>query len=76
MTMPEAVVVSASLAWTRMRSSSGLIATCVAVVTGIPSKGIELVIECPVKPSSRVPAPAGLTGTLDTRVLIGGYVGG
>src|SRR4051794_8016891 len=41
MTMPDAVVVSASLAWTRIRSSSGLIATFVAVVTGIPSWGIE-----------------------------------
>src|SRR3954466_14864325 len=35
--MPDAVVVSASFAWTTMRSSSGLIATLVAVVTGIPS---------------------------------------
>src|SRR5258705_6070306 len=42
MTRPEAVVVSASFAWTRIRSSSGLIATLVAVVTGIPSWGIWL----------------------------------
>jgi hypothetical protein len=34
------VVVSASFAWTTIRSSSGLIATFVAVVTGIPSWGI------------------------------------
>ena len=33
MTMPDAVVVSASLAWTTMRSSSGLMVTLVAVVT-------------------------------------------
>ena len=33
MTRPDAVVVSASLAWTTMRSSSGLIETLVAVVT-------------------------------------------
>src|ERR1700709_2482882 len=33
MTRPEAVVVSASLAWTTTRSSSGLMVTCVAVVT-------------------------------------------
>src|SRR5215213_7902025 len=42
-TMPDAVVVSASFAWTRIRSSSGLIATLVAVVTGIPSWGTGVV---------------------------------
>ena len=41
--MPDAVVVSASFAWTTMRSSSGLIATLVAVVTGIPSWGTGFV---------------------------------
>src|SRR5256714_9815091 len=38
-TRPDAVVVSASFAWTTMRSSSGLIATLVALVTGIPTWG-------------------------------------
>src|SRR4051795_5377031 len=42
-TMPEAVVCSASLACTRIRSSSGLIATLVAVVTcGLPFPGVCL----------------------------------
>ncbi len=35
MTMPDAVVVSASFAWTTMRSSSGLMLTLVAVTVGL-----------------------------------------
>src|SRR3982751_1141241 len=61
-TMPDAVVVSASFAWTTMRSSSGLIATLVAVVTGIPSWGtgsLRTSISTLAAPSSRVPAPPG-----------------
>src|SRR4029453_13074877 len=80
-TSPDAVVVSASLAWTRIRSSSGLIATFVAVVTGIPSWGIWFAyLVPPGGPSSRVPAPPGearrrcrRAGTLDLRVLTEGY---
>jgi hypothetical protein len=35
-----------------------------------------LYFDCPVKPSSRVPAPPGVASTLGMRVLIGGYAGG
>src|SRR6185312_6045885 len=79
-TMPDAVVVSASFAWTRMRSSSGLIATLVAVVTGIPSWGIWFAY---MPPDGSVVAGAGsawldtwITGTLDVRVLTADYVAG
>src|ERR687894_550779 len=48
MTRPEAVVVSASLAWTTTRSSSGLMVTLVAVVTSVTppsvSDGWELML--------------------------------
>src|SRR5438045_1478057 len=55
-TRPDAVVVSASFAWTTMRSSSGLIATFVAVVTGIPSRVLGVVI------CLRPPGGAGVAG--------------
>src|SRR3954447_8388205 len=90
-TMPDAVVVSASFAWTTMRSSSGLIATLVAVVTGIPSwvqvspameqAGVDASCHR-AGPSSRVPVRlvqarpgTGHAGTLIVRVLIGDYAG-
>ena len=41
MTRPEAVVVSASLAWTTMRSSSGLMLTLVAVVTSVTPPSVS-----------------------------------
>jgi hypothetical protein len=79
--MPDAVVVSASFAWTRIRSSSGLIATFVAVVTGIPSWGIGFAYIMP--PGASVVAGAGnpgldtsVSGTLTARVLTGGYSSG
>src|SRR5919201_6234494 len=59
-TRPDAVVVSASFAWTRMRSSSGLIATFVAVVTDIPSWGTGFAYHVP--PGGSVVAGAGATG--------------
>src|SRR4051794_149962 len=69
-TMPDAVVVSASFAWTRIRSSSGLIATLVAVVTGIPSWGTGVVAGqsrwpasiCLMPPGGAVVAGAGPPG--------------
>src|SRR5256714_8211019 len=60
-TRPDAVVVSASFAWTTMRSSSGLIATLVAVVTGIPSWGTDLCVPRP-NPGGTVVAGAGPAG--------------
>src|ERR687889_2108805 len=41
MTRPEAVVVSASLAWTTTRSSSGLMLTLVAVVTSVTPPSVS-----------------------------------
>jgi uncharacterized membrane protein len=41
MTMPEAVVVSASFACTTMRSSSGLMLTFVAVTMWLPFSGVK-----------------------------------
>src|ERR1700712_5366277 len=41
MTRPEAVVVSASLAWTTTRSSSGLMLTLVAVVTMVTPPSVS-----------------------------------
>src|SRR3954462_8659010 len=41
MTRPEAVVVSASLAWTTTRSSSGLMVTLVAVVTSVTPPSVS-----------------------------------
>jgi hypothetical protein len=40
--MPEAVVVSASLACTTMRSSSGLMLTLVAVTVNLPFSGSDV----------------------------------
>src|ERR671917_303052 len=54
-TRPDAVVVSASFAWTTIRSSSGLIATLVAVVTGIPSWGTGFVTGRPEPTSVNLP---------------------
>src|ERR671923_1328635 len=59
-TRPDAVVVSASFAWTRIRSSSGLIATFVAVVTDIPSWGTGFTYHAP--PGDSVVAGAGSAG--------------
>src|SRR3954452_14776897 len=46
MTRPEAVVVSASLAWTTTRSSSGLMLTLVAVVTSVTPPSVSDGWEC------------------------------
>src|SRR5690606_27601191 len=70
-TMPDAVVVSASIAWTTMRSSSGLIATFVAVVTDIPSRVSGWRYLSPVGPVVAGAGTAGLS-TLDRRVLTAG----
>src|SRR3712207_570049 len=69
MTMPDAVVVSASLACTTMRSSSGLMATLVAVVT-VPPVGAACAVWLH---GPGGPAVAGVrclepVGTLDRRV--------
>src|SRR5438067_2345311 len=82
-TRPDAVVVSASFAWTTMRSSSGLIATLVAVVTGIPSWGTGSLrtssapggtVVAGAGPAGRSP-PVGdrRVGTLMSRVLTADY---
>src|ERR671933_147620 len=76
MTRPEAVVVSASLAWTTTRSSSGLMLTLVAVVTSATppsgSDGWEMVLMLwhgPGHPPSRGSgANPCRPGTLPTRV--------
>src|SRR5258707_7327454 len=73
-TRPEAVVVSASFAWTTMRSSSGLIATFVAVVTVIPSWGTwslrssTAACKHAFRPGGPVVAGAGPLGTTPRRV--------
>src|SRR5919112_1375075 len=76
MTRPEAVVVSASLAWTTTRSSSGLMLTLVAVVTSVtpPSVSDGLVDGSDAVARVQAPAVAGVghqlvsIGTLPTRV--------
>src|SRR5688572_15489518 len=80
MTRPEAVVVSASLAWTTTRSSSGLMLTLVAVVTSVtpPSVSDGLVNGAcggaDAVARAQAPAVAGVgrqpvsIGTLPTRV--------
>src|SRR5689334_14135943 len=77
MTRPEAVVVSASLAWTTTRSSSGLMLTLVAVVTSVtpPSVvGRQGDVVLMLWHGIRAPAVAGVghqpvsIGTLPTRV--------
>src|SRR5436305_9524147 len=81
-TRPEAVVVSASFAWTTMRSASGLIATLVAVVTGIPSWGTGSfgpssapggTVVAGAGPPGAPPVGDRWAGTLGVRVLIAGY---
>src|SRR3954447_16352827 len=81
MTRPEAVVVSASLAWTTTRSSSGLMLTLVAVVTSVTppsvSDGLGMgdgAVVLMLWHGIRAPAVAGVgrqpvsIGTLPTRV--------
>src|SRR4051812_8468773 len=74
MTRPEAVVVSASLAWTTTRSSSGLMVTLVAVVTSVTPPSVSdgwwvLMLWHGVGARRRGDqAPARVVGTLPTRV--------
>src|SRR2546421_11510465 len=75
-TRPDAVVVSASFAWTTMRSSSGLIATLVAVVTGIPSWGTGFFAYSAPRRHRRRGCRLRRAGTLVPRVLTAHYAAG
>src|SRR5689334_3497427 len=75
MTRPEAVVVSASFAWTTTRSSRGLMLTLVALVTsGRPLRDRTADVVLMLRRGCRAPAVAGVrlqpvsVGTLPTRV--------
>src|SRR3954468_23443435 len=74
LTRPEAVVVSASLAWTTTRSSSGLMVTLVAVVTSVTPPSVSdgwwvLMLWHGVGARRRGDrAPARVFGTLPSRV--------
>src|SRR6266545_3559376 len=65
MTMPEAVVVSASFAWTTRRSSSGLMLTLVAVTVNLPFSGLYVRWRCPAAVAGVSRSPV---GTLTRRV--------